>query len=371
MITIITGTPGAGKTLYTIAKLIKEVQKTPIKRKLDNGTEEEIPRRVVTNINGLLLDHELIDAGAEHGLNGWHTWCKPGDYIVFDEVQKPWPPRPAGSKVPPYIEALETHRHMGVDFVLITQNPMLIDRNVTALAGRHVHVRRFGGMGAAMTYEWDHCSRSLLYSKALSKGTWKYDKSVFKLYKSSELHTKPQSKIPPLVYVIGAAIAAGLYFIPDTYSRIAAKSDPQKSGATAGTEAGATGATGATGSAGAPDPASKLQTLVRLPGVSDNPQTNGPALDDLILTGVLSAAHNQAVFQWVPDGLPRYTFTPMQLQAWGMVIRIFSDCRAILTDQHGRTRHFACMPGVVPQYVPPVEPAGSQPQGLGLGVGTV
>lgn len=362
MITIITGTPGAGKTLYTIAKLIKSVLGTTVTRTLDDGTKEEIPRRVVTNINGLLLDHELIDASPEQGLNGWHTWAKPGDYIVFDEVQKPWPPRPAGSKVPPWIEALETHRHMGVDFVLITQNPMLIDRNVTALAGRHIHVRRFGGIGAAMTYEWDHCSRSLLYSKALSKGTWKYDKSVFKLYKSSELHTKPQSKIPPLVYVIGLAIAGGLYLIPSTYSRIAEKADPLKS---------SQDKTAKASPIDAHPISSKVPALHRIPGPSDNEATNGPALDDLILTGVLSAADNLALFQWVPGGVPRHTFTPRQLQAWGMTIRVYRDCRAVLTDEHGRTRNFACMPGVQVEALPPPPATASNPQGLRLGIGSV
>ncbi|MDP3424432.1 MAG: zonular occludens toxin domain-containing protein [Burkholderiaceae bacterium] len=361
MITIITGTPGAGKTLYSISKLVKGVLGTTVKRTKDDGTTEEIPRRIVTNINGLLLDHELIDDGPEHGLNGWFKWCKPGDFIVFDEVQKPWPPRAAGSKVPDYISELETHRHKGVDFVLITQNPMLIDRNVTALAGRHVHVRRFGSIGAAIVYEWDHCSRSLLYSKALAKSTWKYDKSVFKLYKSSELHTKPQTRVPPLVFVVVLALAAGAYLIPSTMSRIAEKSDPGQPGDLSQSPAGP-GSPARPGQPG--QPAANVHALARVPGPSDNEATNGPMLDDLILTGVLSAAQNLAIFQWVPNGLPRYTFTPSQLQRWGMVVRVYADCRAELTDEHGRKRHFGCMPGVPVDTLPPAltGPAGDDSQ---------
>lgn len=225
MITLITGTPGAGKTLYAISKLLRELVGSVIKSTDENGNEIETPRRILTNIPRLLLDHELIGPDTGGGLADWQEWCKPGDVIVYDEVQRSWPPRPNGSKVPEYISALETHRHKGVDFIIITQNPMLLDRNVLALVGRHLHVRRFGGIGAALVYEWDHCSRQLMYSKALKKSTFRYDKSVFKLYMSAELHTKPKTSVPPLAYVVIAAVAAAAFFIPSTMSRIAGKGD--------------------------------------------------------------------------------------------------------------------------------------------------
>jgi zona occludens toxin len=126
---------------------------------------------------------------------------------------------------------------MGVDIIILTQNPMLLDRNVLALVGRHLHIRRFGGVGAALVYEWDHCSRQLMYSKALKKSPFRYDKSVFKLYKSAELHTKPKTSIPPLVYAVGAALIGAAFFIPNTIDRIASKGE--KVTAPAKTEAGA------------------------------------------------------------------------------------------------------------------------------------
>ena len=227
MITLITGTPGAGKTLYAISKLLRDLVGSVIKSTDENGNEKETPRRILTNIPRLLLDHEFIGPDTGGGLADWHDWCKPGDVIVYDEVQRSWPPRPNGSKVPEYISALETHRHKGVDFIIITQNPMLLDRNVLALVGRHLHVRRLGGIGAALVYEWDHCSRELRYSKALKKSPFRYDKSVFKLYMSAELHTKPKTSVPPLAYVVIAALVAAAFFIPSTMSRIAGKGDPE------------------------------------------------------------------------------------------------------------------------------------------------
>lgn len=226
MITLITGTPGAGKTLYAISKLLRELVGSVIKSVDEQGREVETPRRILTNIPRLLLEHELIGPDIGGGLADWQEWCKPSDVIVYDEVQRSWPPRPNGSKVPDYISALETHRHKGVDFIIITQHPMLIDRNVLALVGRHLHVRRFGGIGAALVYEWDHCSRSLMYSKALKKSPFRYDKSVFKQYMSAELHTKPKTSIPPLAIVVIGALVASVVLLPVGYKRIASKAEP-------------------------------------------------------------------------------------------------------------------------------------------------
>lgn len=220
MITVITGTPGAGKTLYTIEKLLLPLVGTMIPQEGEDGVVTMHPRTIYTNINGLLLDHELIDGGDNQGLRDWHTWAKPGSVIVFDEVQRHWKPRANGSAVPADIEALETHRHMGVDFIIITQNVMLVDKNIHALGGRHLHVRRIANMPMAIVYEWDHVSRGLLYAKSLTKHPWRYSKKVFKLYKSSELHTKQPRRIPGLVwFILFGLIGVGI-MAPTTYARL-------------------------------------------------------------------------------------------------------------------------------------------------------
>ncbi|SDC09094.1 zona occludens toxin [Paracidovorax valerianellae] len=221
MITVITGTPGAGKTLYTIEKLLLPLVGTHIPQEGADGVVTMHPRTIYTNINGLLLDHELIDGGDNQGLRDWHTWAKPGSVIVFDEVQRHWKPRANGSAVPADIEALETHRHMGVDFIIITQNVMLVDKNIHALGGRHLHVRRIANMPMAIVYEWDHVSRGLLYAKSMTKSPWRYSKKVFKLYKSADLHTKQPRRIPGLVWFILAGIAGVGFMAPTTYARLA------------------------------------------------------------------------------------------------------------------------------------------------------
>ena len=283
MITVITGTPGAGKTLYTIEKLLlPQVGKT-IKGRDEQGNPIEHERKVYTNINGLQIEHELIDGGDTQGLKDWQKWAKPGSLIVFDEVQKVWPPRPNGSKIPEDVQALDTHRHMGVDFILITQNVLNVDRHIHALGGRHLHVRRVANMPLATVYEWDHISRGLLYSKALSKAPWKYSSKVFKLYKSSELHTKQPRRIPGLVWFILVALIAGVVLGPLVVKRIGGRLNGESPSGT-GKPAAVSGAPSA-----APSPAQPAQAVVPafvderidfMPRLSDRPWT-APAFDQL------------------------------------------------------------------------------------------
>ena len=207
MITIITGTPGSGKTLYTVHKLLQSIVGTHIPQDVDGVTVMH-ERTIYTNINGLLLDHELIDGSDTGGLRNWHEWAKPGSVICFDEVQKIWPPRANGSKVPEDIMALETHRHMGVDFILITQGPMLIDRNLHMLCGRHLHVRRVANMPFATVYEWDAMSRTLNFKSSVNRIKYFYSKAAYKLYKSSSLHTKQPRRLPAVLW--GVLLAFGL-----------------------------------------------------------------------------------------------------------------------------------------------------------------
>ncbi|MFD2297332.1 zonular occludens toxin domain-containing protein [Paracidovorax citrulli] len=234
MITIITGTPGAGKTLLAIEKLLLPLVGATIKVPDGDGGEREVPRTIYTNITSLLIEHELVETGGEWIATGnewqfkgneasarnWHQWAKPGSVIVIDEFQKMWPPRANGSKVPPDVQALDTHRHMGVDFVLITQSVMNTDRHTHALGGRHLHVRRVANMKMAVVYEWDHVSRSLQYSKAITKSPWRYSGKVMKLYRSAEVHTKQPRKLPGLVWFVLIGLAAVAYFAPTTIQRI-------------------------------------------------------------------------------------------------------------------------------------------------------
>ena len=233
-ITLITGVPGSGKTLKAVYDHLRPYVGHVDKLTDDRGTVVEIPSIVYTNINTLQLDHQLIEGGGTwtkkgedwtysgnpEGLRNWHQWAKPGAKIFFDEFQKFWPPRPNGSAVPPDIQALDTHRHMGVDFVLITQNCMNVDRHILGLVDRHLHVRRVANMPLAVVYEWDHASKTLNYKNSMTKSPWRYPRKAYKLYKSAELHTKQKRKMPGLVWFILAGLCGAAYGFPVLKDRL-------------------------------------------------------------------------------------------------------------------------------------------------------
>ncbi|CAG9232315.1 zonular occludens toxin domain-containing protein [Burkholderia vietnamiensis] len=193
MITLITGTPGSGKTLYTVWSLLRE---------------QKAGRRIVVDgISGLLIDHVVAD---EEWMRNWHANCQPNDVIVVDEVQRIWPPVSASVKATEDIEKLHVHRHFGVDFIVITQHPNRMNKTIRDLVGRHVHVRRLFGGRRAMLYEWDHAHNPQSGLRDAVKTVWRYQKKVFELYKSAEMHTKPKAVIPWALFVLPVALLASV-----------------------------------------------------------------------------------------------------------------------------------------------------------------
>lgn len=216
MIYLITGQPGAGKSLYAVSTMVKKL----LSEKLELNGKKLDRRLCVDGVNDLIIPHEKMADGAEDGagvlgeaegfgLWNWYDWCKPGDVIFIDEVQRWWRPRGMGTKPPKMIKELETHRHKGVDFVIVTQHPMLIDQNVRRLVNRHIHVRRIFGMARSMLYDWDGCQADTSRVSGASKSVWSYPRDAYKLYKSAELHTKQRQKIPVWLFfpVIVALLA--------------------------------------------------------------------------------------------------------------------------------------------------------------------
>ena len=177
MITLITGTPGSGKTLRSIWWLVNEYMKTD----KDTGFR----RPIYTNINECSLEVEPLP-------DDWRDTPE-GSVILIDEAQRIWPStgRPGVSQNE-QIRALETHRHTGHDFILVTQFPTLIDSHVRKLVGKHEHLRRaLGGANASHVH-----SRNEVFDvkdkndlKNCDHFVWQFDKKLFKFYKSASLHT--------------------------------------------------------------------------------------------------------------------------------------------------------------------------------------
>lgn len=191
MITLITGSPGMGKTSFVVSELLA-IKDRPI---------------FVDGITDLTLDHFPAE-----DVQQWHNWLPAGALLVVDEVQRIFRPRSTGSAVPPAIAALETHRHKGVDLWFITQSPMLLDANIRRLVGRHIHIRQTA-LGRYI-YEWPEVgdpetktSRDLAAKRKFSPPKQAFDK-----YKSAELHTKQKFKLHTgyIIMAIAALLLIGI-----------------------------------------------------------------------------------------------------------------------------------------------------------------
>lgn len=184
-IVLVTGLPGHGKTLYALQRVQAEA--------LKDG-------------------RAVFYAGIRDLALAWQQWeperwqeLEPGSIMVIDECQSVFPVRGRGQP-PEWIEELAKHRHRGIDFYVITQNPMLMDAFVRRLCDRHFHVVRKFGTQFATVHEFtngvkENCATS---REGSIRHEWRYPREVFGWYKSAELHTVKR-RIPARVWFLVAA----------------------------------------------------------------------------------------------------------------------------------------------------------------------
>ena len=226
MITLITGVPGAGKTLYCVSEILSKLD-ADNKKLISQGKD---PRPVIVdNIPELKLDHQVAP-----DLLTWPDWAHEGALIVSDEVQRHWRPTPAGQQPHRSIAELETHRHRGLDFIILTQHPNLINTNVRRLVGRHIHIRRT--VMGTYAYEWPECvTPDSSYRSALTKVKWTHPKKAFGLYKSASIHQKVEFRIPRAFYFLGASVVGVVFLGWQIFSGIYDQMTPDSGASTQST----------------------------------------------------------------------------------------------------------------------------------------
>lgn len=230
MITLITGGPGTGKTAWLLAQLLEL-------RKIDPNREFYL--HGVRNLRG--IPHQQIFCKSQlcdicRGqtvpddalyVESWPQWKQSGALIVVDEVQRIWRPRTGGSQPPESVSGLETHRHYGLDFWLISQGPHLFDANIRLLVGRHVHlVSRWSGR---TQYEWPECQQNVQSRTDAVNRPYTLPKHVYSLYDSAEVHTKQDKRKPLSFYFVILALIAVVCMIGFLSHRFSSRSASQTS----------------------------------------------------------------------------------------------------------------------------------------------
>lgn len=225
MITIITGVPGMGKTAMLVHELLKN----------DKSTSNARPVFVM-GINSLLIDHvqappisewteKRVSPEDDTLMLDYFTF-PPNSILVVDEAQRVFRTRASGSKPPPHVMALETHRHTGLDIILLTQKPHLIDSNVRELCGRHVHIKNtILGRKLFEWFEFNDVNNKGNLDAAI-KRSYSPPKEVFSLYKSAEVHTKQPRRLHQIWLYLGLATIACFYFGYKIFTKISEKIAP-------------------------------------------------------------------------------------------------------------------------------------------------
>ncbi|WP_323884914.1 zonular occludens toxin domain-containing protein [Aeromonas caviae] len=200
MITLITGRPGSGKSLLAVEMI------------LENATAERI-RPLFCNIDGLDFDKLRC-----FPLDDPTTWpdLPAGSLVVIDEAQRVMPPRASGAKAPAHVDFLNEHRHAGLDVILITPDPKLIDVMARKTVGRHLHAYRPFGLEHRKIFEWNSCNEDPEPSQGEKNAlvTKKpFDKNLYEFYTSAEVHThKSRPPLKKISLLIGSALTAVCLF---------------------------------------------------------------------------------------------------------------------------------------------------------------
>lgn len=209
-LTIISGTPGSGKTAYVVGRLIDIIER-----------EQRVV--YVLGIPELSLPHipcgpvkdwtEYKPIPEDPSVKAAHFTFPDGALIVIDEAQKVFRPRANSSAVPPHVAAFEHHRHKGLDFWLITQFPNLLDSNLRALCGCHIHLR--ASWSGRKLFEWPEAVNPASRSERGLAASRPYSlpKAAFGLYKSASLHIKPERRVPLVAFAFAALVVAGVVSI--------------------------------------------------------------------------------------------------------------------------------------------------------------
>lgn len=198
MLRLITGIPGAGKTLYAVSLLKKAVEENA-------ALPPSEQRKIYSDITGLKIE------GIEPPPLDWRE-TPPRSLLVYDEAQfhKPFQPT-RGLSAFDYIQELTIHRKTGHEIWYITQDPKRLHSNILDMVEQHHHLDRPYGAKLATIFKFRGVERitksEAAKERAESKTLFNYDKKLFSLYQSSQVDDGIKLRLPPkLIFFVSLPI---------------------------------------------------------------------------------------------------------------------------------------------------------------------
>ena len=211
MLYLVTGTPGAGKTINTI-KWVNEDERF---KEISNGKDKPKLRQVyyygIRDLDpsfGWIEMHDREDLQQSTGTSDnvvpiveedlgpdplkWYD-LPSGSVIIFDEAYNAFPVRHGSKKAPDHVRLLATHRHKGFDIIMICQKVTgQLDSFIRGLVNHHQNYVRVFGSNTVMRFSWDICQENPNSASAKQSAinkTMRYDKKYFGSYHSADEHT--------------------------------------------------------------------------------------------------------------------------------------------------------------------------------------
>jgi hypothetical protein len=181
-----------------------------------NLTNPQINHFIKTKALRILTGDELTNdpknfKEIKKGDKGYHfiTHLAAGAILLIDECQFYFPNlgkrQELNSTFSQFLSYLSVHRHQGVDLLFVTQDGHRISKAITDLTDEYINVYRpFGWKKSRIkTFNKFGNQNSQQFRKySQQKETdCPYDKKLYQLYRSSELHTI-KAKIPKQIYLL-------------------------------------------------------------------------------------------------------------------------------------------------------------------------
>jgi len=205
VITLITGVPGTGKTAVAVSMILDYLKGA---RPVYQHGIRDLTLDVLPLICG---DDSCEFCAGKTGqsMHDFKAWAPVNAVLVLDEIQRQFRVRGRAAPVPQFVADLETHRHLGIDIVCITQDPRLVDQNIRRLVTLHQHLEP-SLVGSRKT-TWMQCQDNPKGAKGGETVTFSPPKRAFGHYVSAELHTKIKKPIPKGFYVLAIGLVFGIF----------------------------------------------------------------------------------------------------------------------------------------------------------------
>lgn len=230
MIICYQGSPGSGKSYDAVNRIIENLRKGRIVYTNIEGIDDDIHREVIKNL--ARLDDYTITTNLiylqKHEAQEFWKYVKNNSFILIDEIHKLFNARDwQNPKNRQFCDWASTHRHIGCDVVMITQDINKVDSQVRSLVEFTYHYRKnnmFGDLfGMSSTFTVYAYMDGEAKGKPIGKKIQKYNSAVFKAYKSYDSKTVKeqgfQSHVNVLKHPVFYALPVLLIFFVYMFSK--------------------------------------------------------------------------------------------------------------------------------------------------------